>query len=157
MLRKRSSPNLDGAINIEVTDAKDVYQLEGMGDQESITVGDGLILGGGRVSGEGYSGIALIIGAGIDPLASYSGLATHTNTWFSFNMPEQFNKLTGGFNRRDGSSNSGAGSNQSNNQEAAGGSSDGQVETNAEKKQRFNSAAGGVVICSGTGARKNGC
>ncbi len=87
------TPGVSITGNIEITNADTLYDLEGAGTQGMIDGGEGVIVEGGVMAGEGYRGIATGGGIGVGSPVGGSGLVTNTETIGAVNLPEVAEKV----------------------------------------------------------------
>ncbi|PCJ34065.1 MAG: hypothetical protein COA75_14205, partial [Cellvibrionales bacterium] len=71
--------------NYEATNADTVYELEGPGSQAGMDGGEVLVIEGGAIFGQGFSGWYAGYGAGFGSPVGASGYVTDTNTLLAFN------------------------------------------------------------------------
>ncbi|MFC3851773.1 RHS repeat domain-containing protein [Salinispirillum marinum] len=74
------SPGLSITGNVEITGANSVNDLRGIGTQFGIEAGDGFVIEGGHMAGEGYHGIYGGYGAGIGVPVGAHAYLTRTST-----------------------------------------------------------------------------
>jgi len=79
-------PSASVTLNLEDTNASDIFQLEGTGGQTGIDGGGGLVGEAGAMFGNGYSGGYVGGGIGVGVPVGVSGYVTNTSTVTSFNF-----------------------------------------------------------------------
>jgi len=80
-------------VNVEVTNAESVHDLNGDGYQVGVDAGEGVIVEGATFGGEGYEGVSLGVGPGVGTPIGGSALATETATVLSVNIPDAIDSV----------------------------------------------------------------
>ena len=87
-------PSISLTLNLELTNAKNVYHLEGVGGQAGIEGGEGLVGEGGAMFGKGYSGGYFGVGAGVGVPVGASGYIIQTRNILVINVNEIMNSVS---------------------------------------------------------------
>ena len=79
--------------NLEITNAKNVHALSGIGAQAGVDVGEVIVFEGGYLTGNGYSGSYGGFGFGVGTPVGASGYVTNTTNVFTINLPSLWDSV----------------------------------------------------------------
>lgn len=80
-------------LNVEQTNARDVFQLEGRGGQGGVDGGEILVGEGGLIQGVGYEGYYVGTGLGVGSPVGASIYTTNTKNILEFNVFDEWNNV----------------------------------------------------------------